>query len=267
VACLLKKLIHRPGTPKRYARQVSLHCNTTIENSLYSGQDYRRLAVFLNRPFEANDPTRLPPEAGHDDGFALLYELRPKIPASGIKLSRTLAPQSRQPDHNTLIFLNGYPSPEWLNELGAKYNIDPEFFHRHLSFLSRDDITAQDPAFTLPSFQRTIFQMTVTSIGVHNIPFDGDIEVRRSFAKSQMENYTHALQSGKVWNPRQSVVRSYNVYDKTQFSIEQNLTIYVTMVDKERKRWLGKLSIRLTIRYCLTLLANIYFSDSMARRR
>jgi hypothetical protein len=135
--------------------------------------------------------------------------------------------------------LNGYPSPEWLNELGARYNVDPEFFHRHLSFLARDESMSNDPTFTLPSFQRTIFQMTVTSIGVHNVPFNGNIEVQRALTEAQMENYTRTLQQGTTWRPKQSVVRSYSLYDKTHFSIEQNLTIYVSVLDQETKRWIG----------------------------
>jgi hypothetical protein len=35
-----------------------------------------------------------------------------------------------------ILLLQGYPSPEWLNALGSRFEIDPEFFCRHIRFNS-----------------------------------------------------------------------------------------------------------------------------------
>ena len=34
--------------------------------------------------------------------------------------------------HGQLLFIKGHPSPEWLSAINAKYQMDPEFFLRHL---------------------------------------------------------------------------------------------------------------------------------------
>ncbi len=35
-----------------------------------------------------------------------------------------------------LVFIRGFISPSWVSAIGSKYNIDPEFFRRHMDFLS-----------------------------------------------------------------------------------------------------------------------------------
>ncbi len=31
-----------------------------------------------------------------------------------------------------IVFLRGFPSPDWLNQIGASLQVDPEFIHRHM---------------------------------------------------------------------------------------------------------------------------------------
>jgi hypothetical protein len=38
-----------------------------------------------------------------------------------------------------ILLLQGYPEAQWLAAVGAKFRIDPEFFHRHLIFTSTID--------------------------------------------------------------------------------------------------------------------------------
>ncbi|XMA15525.1 hypothetical protein WAI453_008316 [Rhynchosporium graminicola] len=35
-----------------------------------------------------------------------------------------------------LVFIRGFMSPSWVSVIGSKYNIDPEFFRRHMEFFS-----------------------------------------------------------------------------------------------------------------------------------
>ncbi|OCK85535.1 hypothetical protein K432DRAFT_451054, partial [Lepidopterella palustris CBS 459.81] len=131
-----------------------------------------------------------------------------------------------------LIFLHGYPSAEWICELGSKYSIDPEFFYRHLNFLSDSQHFSHATPFILPSYRSNIFQLTLTSVGTKNGPNLATVRKQRLDAASEMTNYFHNLKivDGQ-FKLGDSIVRSYAVHDRTQFSIEQYATIYVSRLN------------------------------------
>jgi len=176
------------------------------------------------------------PRLAQADSFAWLYELQPEVSPKAIRLSRPL-PKIRRDgtaDPNILLFLRGYPSPEWVAELGSRYKIDPEFFHRHLKFLSSDQDKPTRTRFVLPSSQKTIFQMSLTSMGTQECI---DVRSKRADAVAQMETYLHDLKKGDKWKCGNSVVRSFEVHDEQTFSIQQTVTVYVASIDKP---WIGK---------------------------
>ena len=61
-----------------------------------------------------------------------------KIPSETIRefeeLGEAVVPD--EPGSFAFLVLQGYPCAEWLNTIGAWYQIDPEFLHRHLAFAS-----------------------------------------------------------------------------------------------------------------------------------
>jgi hypothetical protein len=66
---------------------------------------------------------------------------------------------------NQFLFLHGLPSPQWLNAIGGRYRVDPEFYHRHLDFQAtagRADYFTQP---TLSSRCKNTIQFRVTTIG------------------------------------------------------------------------------------------------------
>lgn len=63
-----------------------------------------------------------------------------------------------------ILFLNGHPSPQWLNAIGGRFCVNPEFYQRHLDFraaFSRPDYFTL-PA--LPSASETMVKLRITTI-------------------------------------------------------------------------------------------------------
>ena len=171
----------------------------------------------------------------------MLYELRPGIIPTASQLSLSLeASRPDFPDCSCLLVLRGYPSAEWLNEIGSRYKIDPEYFHRHLDFLSSRQYANQRTTFTLPSSQSTILQLSLTSVGTQAFSAGTDITAQRSEAARKMETYLHYLKIGSIWQAGNSIVRSYAVHDRGEYSIEQLATVYVSTIDKAKGLWTGQ---------------------------
>ncbi len=149
-----------------------------------------------------------------------------------------------QASTNCLLFLTGYPSAEWLSRLGAHYGIDPEFYHRHLSFLTKSplpfDKAADDfPPILLSSMQRTCFQMAYMSTGVADDQSPADINQAQEISGEIMQGYLRDLKNGRDWRPMDSIVRSYSAHACGRFSIRQAITIYAGKQKSNPEHWVG----------------------------
>lgn len=170
-------------------------------------------------------------------------------------------------DSGRLIFLRGYPSPEWVASLGQLYQVHPEYWRRHLNFLFPSG-TAIPQEHRLPSVSDNIFQIRVGSIGRWGRWWKADShigELRRT-AAVEMERYTTRLRQGTGWTQGDSVVRGYTLHDKDHFSIEQNLTVYLQKSNSV-SGWVSKFRdafglLLLDITHQLTKKKVIVFQDS-----
>jgi hypothetical protein len=124
-------------------------------------------------------------------------------------------------------------------DIGSRYKIDPEFFHRHLNFMVNNHRKCNAVPFTLPSSQSTIFQMPLTSVGCHDVGHS-DTKTKRLDAVSKMETYLHNLRKDQLGRHGHSIVRSYSVHDEEDFSIQQTATVYVSRIDKITNKWISK---------------------------
>ena len=200
----------------------------------------RRLAQFCN--LQATDEQS---DANSFDDFAIIYDIfdrRAPIRQPGI--ARGARNSNEGGDANKLIFFSGYPSVRLLVQLGSLFDIDLEFFDRHLSFV-KDSVTScnMHPSYyTLPSTQCNIFQTSITSIGATTVGdrrFRDLMEKRDAF-KENMDSYLSNLKMGKGWKTCHSIVRRMEVHDNTRFSLEQNLTILVKRSRSDFGKWRGK---------------------------
>ena len=144
-----------------------------------------------------------------------------------------------------IIFLQGYPSARGIVDLGATYEIDPEFYQRHLSFL-KPRVNKNESLLLplLPSFQTTILQLPLTTIGRHVTPQYKSVAEKRLHSASKMDEYLLGLRKGsymgRKWEPRDSVVRSFAVHDENEFSIQQMITICTKNIAGADDCWKGK---------------------------
>lgn len=136
-----------------------------------------------------------------------------------------------------LVFIRGFISPSWVSVLGSKYNIDPEFFRRHMDFLSAN---IDRHAYSFPSLASSsdnIFRLCVSTI-LHRDDFGGqDLQSQRARQATQLGTYkTQQLGSVKVCCG-DSLVREYSTICSRFSVIEQWISIYVTKTDRG---WAGK---------------------------
>ncbi len=191
-----------------------------------------------------------PLSIGEADGFATFYRLQSdQRSASPAKLSLPGYPRANG-DHllaseTGIIFLEGYPSAQRLIDLGATYNIDPESYQRHLCFLN-PRLTKNESFLlpVLPSFQTSILQMSVTTIGHHVTPQHKSLDEKRLHSAGKMAEYLMGLRNGRYmgrnWEPRDSVVRSFAVHDEKEFSIQQMITICMIRIAGGDDCWKGE---------------------------
>lgn len=74
-------------------------------------------------------------------------------------------PPSSKDAHSQLLFLQGYPLPEWLNLIEFKYHVDSEFFARHLDFRSTADLSNTFSAPSPPSFSWHLISLQGATLG------------------------------------------------------------------------------------------------------
>jgi hypothetical protein len=242
-------------SPFTYAWTVYEHSQTSISNTLHPGENYASLAHLLLSPYNQRQPppkikrqiSDATPEPGPNQ-FVILYKLHPSITPSGVPVKRfqeLRPPCEWQSDTNVLLFLRGYPSPEWLSNLGSKYNVDPAFFHRHLDFLHAHRPGQPSTQITLPSACSNIFQLRIPSVGYRQGATrqrtHAYLETKRQESNASMSLYFRNLQlGGHQWKPGNSIVRRHWVHDESEFSIEQLASVYVATLDEAKGTWIGE---------------------------
>ena len=134
-----------------------------------------------------------------------------------------------------LVFLRGYTSPEWLNAVGAKFLIDPEFFRQHLDFRTTKKVPRDYSNTLLPSVTSNMCRLTLTTIvscmdrfrGVAQ-PAQSELQALRLESGKNFENYLETLRRAKSSDIAcgDSIVRRFHVLDHEHFLIEQDVSVY-----------------------------------------
>jgi hypothetical protein len=149
------------------------------------------------------------------------------------------------PDAFALLLLRGYPSPEWLNTLGGRFGIDPEFFQRHLLFASASGKSSSKHSSTqiLPSCHGDMISLQITTIGSRQCDRQGGhdqggLESLRRHTSEEMLSYMSKLGSLNCPGiaPGDSIVRDFSVHDFDYFSLEQTMSLGI---HRTRDGWIG----------------------------
>ncbi|KAJ5966627.1 hypothetical protein N7481_013341 [Penicillium waksmanii] len=142
----------------------------------------------------------------------------------------------------SLLLLRGYPCAKWLNVLGARFGIDPEFFRRHLLFASRPGRKLLKPAATQrrPSFHSDMLSLQVTTMSLQNqdkqMKHQKELDTLRKESFKQISTYTSnlALLNSSDKTAGDSFAREFSVHDLDCFSLEQSISIYIPSASKGR---------------------------------
>jgi len=149
------------------------------------------------------------------------------------------------PGHFALLLLQGYPSPEWLNALGARFGIDPEFFQRHLVFASGSGKGGAGGASSkrtatsiLPSCHGDMVSLQISKIGSRQSSAasaatryaDHGQERLDQLRKKASEEMTAYMSKLATLNSpgvmaADSVAREFSVHDLDYFSLEQTVSV------------------------------------------
>lgn len=152
-----------------------------------------------------------------------------------------------------LVFIRGFISPSWMSVIGSKYNIDPEFFRRHMDFLSA---SIDRHAYSFPSLassSNNIFRLCVSTL-LHRDDFGKqDLQSQRSDQSTELGIYKiQQLGSTRVCCG-DSLVREYSTVCSCFSVIEQWISLCVTKTDRG---WAGKRNAQ-TMRIFSLLISGI----------
>lgn len=237
-----------------------MYSKLSAGQSLFTGSHFRNLAAYLQLPYEVRrDSTQNPnlnpnksnqqtTEQAVTDSpykFVSLYNLDPLASArvrhfdsvAGFEsaASNLLSNSTR----GQLLFMRGHPSPEWLLAIGATYQVDPEFFLRHLNFrLARPD---SFPLPSLPSTGISSVHLRLSTIGGARFQSttketQKELDSLRAQNVRSLQNYHEKLRSHSESKLGDSIVRERSIHDSRHFTIEQDMSIYVTRTEKS---WIG----------------------------
>ncbi|CEO60843.1 hypothetical protein PMG11_05348 [Penicillium brasilianum] len=229
-------MAEQKATPYSYAQAVLRHSRTTPDRTLFPGHNYQALAKFLNQPY-------LPQTTG-----APYPQLRPNQPL--VVLHRFSQDQEHQvllynptttgleqldletqagSNSGKIVFLNGFVPPEWLNLIGARYRVDPEFYRQHLSFMQQE---GQPDLPGLPYTSKNIVRLPLISIGTwgtDRISQKGCLAGQRSAAFQKIKSYLRSFDATTL--PGQGIARNLIVNDAVHFTVEQEASICVEKKD------------------------------------
>jgi hypothetical protein len=135
-----------------------------------------------------------------------------------------------------ILFLKGYPSPEWVKSIGGCCRIDPEFFRWQLRFRCRREYSFSP---SLPSTFENLVRLRFTTIGETNSNTRNQtlVEKLREIGAESLSKYKHTLKVGSLVRKGDSIVRDYFVLDARHFIIEQEMSICVQPLENN---WVGK---------------------------
>jgi hypothetical protein len=160
---------------------------------------------------------------GLDDAKLESYDV-----LTGLKsFAQLSSPEART---SQLVFIRGYPSPDWICHLGSQFRIDVEFFRQKLHFLEDKEFYDLPPP---PSNSPNILRIRVTSIFKRQEALSlSDIQRLRATETKSIEKYQRRLHT-----PGESIVRHFSTHDASTFTIEQEISIY--LVHKRVHGWTG----------------------------
>jgi hypothetical protein len=238
-------------TPQGYQDAILHRAERSHYQTLHAGLLFTDLAEYLARPATperhySGSPGLKSVDGSQNEPYATVVT----IGASNGSENQTPARESfntpkacveairrRAKSEPQVIFLRGYPSPEWIKSIGACCRIeDAEFFRWHLRFKCRQEYCLSQPLFSAFS---NIIRLKFITIGSRNSNGNKQetVDKLRDKATKAMKSYESDLKIGDMVRSGDSIVRDYYVLDEQHVVIEQEMSICIT---KSSNNWTGK---------------------------
>lgn len=140
-----------------------------------------------------------------------------------------------------IIFLRGYMSASWINHIGARYVVDPEFFCRHLDFHAPDDGFNGFSIPALPSSSWHLIELPVMTIGkkfqATNPAHLNKVEELRREGAQLLRDHHHKISklatSGMATG--ESMFREYYIFDEKHFAVEQRISVCMQAIEGKKE--------------------------------
>jgi hypothetical protein len=245
-------MLTSPVTPREYAGTVNSYSHLQSTESLHTGSHFMNLAAFLLQAYESHPSdlnpirTRTLDSSTQDDAFVVQYCLKNGL---GAKFNQYTSPAelwafedhiAQEQGSSNVLFLRGYPTPQWLNTVGAKFSIDPEFFRRHLDFRNATPASFDTSLPTLPSATFNMTKLKVTTMASRLDTWTSlsqrrqvDLDRLRQETSTAFQVYQESLRRGGVLDaqPGDSIVRAFSILDHDYLAIEQDVSIYLDTLE------------------------------------
>jgi hypothetical protein len=223
-------------SPEFYTKRITNIANETSLNSLYPGEHYHTLTGYLSKAAKSKRlvrPKVVPPKSPihvvlHEFGVGQT-RIRSQFKHPGDFRWCMNARATSSPGR--LVFLKGFAAPEWLSTLGSQFQVDPEFYQSHLSILHTQNYFQQP---STPSGAKSI-TLRLTTLG-QMTPFSADLIAWRARNSRLMHSYRHQLKD-MDFEIGDSIVREFSAFEGGMFSIEQDISIYLTT---QGEQWTGQ---------------------------
>ncbi|RAK74454.1 uncharacterized protein BO72DRAFT_488208 [Aspergillus fijiensis CBS 313.89] len=228
------------------ARFLRSRVRSLNRNSLHSVAYMSHLASYLDQPSQKPSLQYLPDRAAvssarSDNVFLYSYSLaHPEQPNPRVYQEVSQFQSADEDKQAELVFLTGYPSPQWLNAVVTRYGIDHRFLHRHLDFLP----TGQRDWYAIPSVPSRSQQFI--QIVVPCIVFTGhegrfvpaeDLQQAR-FACAELLRQKSKSFFGRTGTPAgQTIVRGVNIHSGEAMVLEHAITVCVRTDGEASKMW------------------------------
>lgn len=243
-------------TPSAYAQAVLADSQVPSGQSRYAASHLGGLARYLHQAFEARSPSvtranntwnNVSPDVGNNEPkcFVSICDLDPSTSERTQHINSIVDFEKKADSFKTsssghIVFLKGYPSPPWLLSIGAKYQVDPEFFQRHLGFRAGPRKLYSHPH--LPSTARNIFKLRYTTVGAsvstaRTEDKRSTLKLLRAENRSYLEAFKEKLASAHELAPGDAIVRETSIHDLKHFSIEQDISVHLTSYHES---WVGE---------------------------
>ncbi|KAK5680156.1 hypothetical protein LTS10_007083 [Elasticomyces elasticus] len=231
-------------TPEQYARAIISLSRRYSSTSAFPGNNYVDIGEWLLQDRSLLNPATPDTDAAlftsaskqpHD--LVIVYNSGEKkwdIQQYGQEQHEAFSAASSIPEGGAgqLVFIRGFISPAWVSVLGSKYLIDPEFFRRHMVYLSGSIERHAYSSPSLASCSNNIHRLCVSTV-LHRDDFGGqDLHSQRSSHSAELGAYkTQQLGTSKVCCG-DSVVREYSTLCASFSVVEQWISLCVSRTEK-----------------------------------